>query len=310
MKQTIIYCFLLLFSLQTHGAKKWREKMSRRLPFTTAYKMEKLEKQRRKEFIQRLNSMEAYELVALDSELKSESWGIDTIEEMKVLARQETYARINQNQQSEILEILDRDLKARLSSTLNDERPASHFFAIFQDTARGNPPRAYRDILKEFFFTHADEIMALDFHTEEIRVLNQAIYSLNASIKILQATLDRAKSADTFLTAFDAVAIPAPHRKNKEALNHFFDLNSKKLGRLLSPEQAQMMDTYINRIWFYEEKEAMIKNRSGTPNAKNAWKYLHYIAEKLPQIEKIDPSRGKLFTTFLKTWPQYLTSGG
>ena len=297
-KSAVILCIPLLFSLQTHGAEKWREKVSRHLPWSAAYKLEKKEKQRRKKFVKKLNSMNTHELVALDSELKSESYDVGTIKEMKALARQETYARVNQNEKGEILEILARDLKARLASALNDEKTAPHFFEIFQDTARGNPPRAYRNILQEFFFAHADEIMALEPGPEEIRVLNETIYSFNASIKILQATLDKAESADTFLAAFDAVAIPAPHRKNRETLNHFLDLNSGKLGKLLSPKQAQMMDTYINRNWYgvHEEKEMLIKNRSGTPNARNAWRYLHYIAD-----------RGKLFVTFLKTWPQYLT---
>ena len=175
MKQTnaLILCLPVLFSVQTQGASKWREQISRHLPFTTTYKTEKLDKQRRKEFAQKLNSMDTHELVALDSELKSKSYDIGTIEEMKQLAREEIYARIAQNGQGEILEILAKALKARLGSVLNDEKTAPQFFEIFQDAARGNPPKAYRNILKEFFLTHTEAILALRPGSAEIGILSR-----------------------------------------------------------------------------------------------------------------------------------------
>ena len=301
MKQTnaLILCLSVFFSVQTHGAGKWREKISRHLPWSATYKLKKWENQRRKQLSKKVNSMSGRELLVLDSELKSESHDIDTIEEMTQLTRKEIYTRISQNEQDEVFQILAPALKMRLSSILNDEKMAPHFFEVFQDAARGNPPRAYRNILKEFFFAHTDAILALDPQPEHFRVLHRAISSFNASIKILQEVLDRAesagKNADTFLAAFDAVAIP--HRKYQQALQNFFVANIKKLRNLLSPEQFALMDSYTNRTLARNAEEAIITNRSETPNAKNAWNYLRDIAN----------GGEKLFVNFLKTWPQYLT---
>ena len=114
MNNISILCLSLLFSIQTHGAGKWWEKISRRLPWSAAYKMEKQEKQRRKEFAQKLDSMNDHELVAFDLELKSASYRIDTIEEMKALVREKVYTRVNQNERDEILQIVAQSLKARL----------------------------------------------------------------------------------------------------------------------------------------------------------------------------------------------------
>ena len=325
-KNALILCFSVFFSVQTHGAGKWREKISRHLPFTTTYKLKKWEKsenQRRKQLSKRVNSMSDRELVVLDLELKNESHDIDTIKEMKALARKEIYTRISQNEQDEVFQILAPALKMRLSSILNDEKMAPHFFEVFQDAARGNPPRAYRNILKEFFLAHADEIMALRPTPTEIGILSRAIYSVDVSMRILQETLDETESADTFLATFDAVAIPAPNKKNKEALKHFFDLNSEKLGKLLSQEQADLMHTYINRDSVDNAKRAIIKIRSETPNARNAWKYLrdivdympnyyqlqnviHYMRVKHRMDKDLQRYKAELFINFLKTWPQYL----
>ena len=321
-KNALILCLSVFFSVQTHGTGKWREWASRfLLPFTTTAKTYKLEKKQRKEFIKSLNSMNDHQLTALDSELKSDFQGIGTIEEMKELTKKEIYARITQNEQGDILQILDLSLKAHLSGTLNSEKMAPHFFKIFQDAAKGNPPRAYRNILKEFFFVYVKEIMALGPNPAEIGILNGAIYSFDASMRILQESLDRASSANEFLSAFDAVAIPAPNRKNNEALNHFFAANAKKLGKLLSAEQAELMDSYINRTSPHDAKEATIKIRSETPNARNAWKYLRDIISPIPNPFRamrrmlkenkgpadIQRGRARLFINFLKTWPEYLT---
>ena len=308
-KNAVILCLLLLFSLQTHGTGEWREWVSRfLLPFSETAKTYKLEKKQREELTKSLHSMSDRELVALDSELKSDSHGIDTIEEMKTLAREEIYTRIAQNERNEISEILAQSLKARLDSVLNNEKTVPHFFEILQDTAEGNPPKAYRNILKEFFFANVDSIMALGPDAEEIRILNGAIYSISVSIRILQETLDRAesaeKNADTFLAAFDAATILPPNRTYRKALKNFFTNNSEKLGKLLSAEQAEVMDSYISKITGLDAQETTAKGLSETPNTKNVWNYLQDIVGKTAGQDRVDG--GKLFINFLKTWPQYL----
>ena len=201
-----------------------------------------------KNFARTLNSMEAYELVAFDLELKSESYGINTIEEMKALVRKKIYARIIQNEQDEILQILAQSLKARLDSVLNNEKTASHFFVIFQDAASGDPPMAYRNTLKEFFFAHTAEIMALDFRPEEIKALNQAISSFDVSIKILQEMLERSENADEFFAIFKAVTTSYPSDEDKSALKKFLNDNRRKLKKLSLPtEYFEYVDSYMNK---------------------------------------------------------------
>ena len=249
--------------------------------------------------------MNTHELVALDSELKNESHDIDTIEEMKQLARKEIYARIAQNERDEILEILAQSLKARLGSVLNNEETAPYFFEILQDAAKGNPPRAYRNILKEFFLAHTDAIMALDSHPEQFRILNSAIYSISVSIKILQETLDKASSADKFLAAFDASTVLPPTRAYQNALKKFFTANTEKLEKLLSTEQIEVIDFYINRVLSNDAKEMAMKGQNATSTTKNTWVYIRYAIE----IEQYTYKKGigaHLLINFLKTWPQYL----
>ena len=192
--------------------------------------------------------MDSHELTALDSELKNDYHDIGTIEEMRVLVREEIYARISQNERDEILEVLARDLKARLDSVLNNEKTAPHFFEIFQDSARGNPPRAYRNILKEFFLANTEEIIALVPNLEEIKALNQAISSFDISIKILQKTLDTRKSADDFFAILKAVTASHPSDEDKDALKTFLDDNRRKLKKLsLSTEYFEYIDSYMNQ---------------------------------------------------------------
>ena len=123
-----------LFSFKPTGEETWRERVSRRLPWSAAYKTRKAGKTAKKRIRTKTEvSMNPHELrAALDSELRGNTNNVSTLEEMKVLARQEIYARIARNEQDEILQILftttmlmSRVLKARLSSILNDEKMAS-----------------------------------------------------------------------------------------------------------------------------------------------------------------------------------------
>ena len=303
----LILCLSILFSVQTHGAGKWREKISRHLPWSAAFKVKKLEqkeKQHREQLIKKVNSMNNHQLAVLDLELKS-TYDIKTVEEMKELAREEVYARIVQDEQGEILQVVNLSLKERLGSILNNPATASRFFETLQDVAKGNPPGVYRNILKEFFFANVREIMALEPGPEEMGILNQAIYSIDVSIRILQETLDRAESADTFLAAFDASTILAPNKRYQKSLQNFFAANKEKLEKLLSAEQAEVMDFTIDKIAALDAGEKIIKDPSEISNAENVWRYIQKTIEMEPGPEQ-KRDGAKLLINFLKTWPQYL----
>ena len=141
MKNISILCLSIFFSIQTHGAGKVREWAYRfLLPFTETAKTYKLEKKQRKQLAKSLNSMSNHQLVALSLELKSDFQGIGTLEEMKALTREEIYARIAQNEQDDILQVLDLSLKERLGSILNDEKTAPHFLKSSRMSPREIPP--------------------------------------------------------------------------------------------------------------------------------------------------------------------------
>ena len=250
MKQIIILCLWILFSFQALGEETWREKISRRLPWSAAYKTEKQEKQRRKEFAQKLVSMNPHELTALDSELRGNTNNASTLEEMKVLARQEIYARIARNEQDEFLQIFARALKARLSSVLNDEKMASHFFEIFQDTARGNPPRAYRNILKEFLDENEDALRKLSLPKEQLESMANYEGQTPTAITPLEENLKWTReSADEFFATFKANAAGYPSEARRKALRKIFDDNAEYIKKLpFSTKQIKRMEQYMSDI--------------------------------------------------------------
>ena len=300
---------ILLTSLllcQAHGVGTWREQVPRLLPFTKASKLEKLEQQKRKELTQTLDFMSDRELVILDLELGSKFYGADTVKEMKELVGKEINDRIfdesiYNNGRGEFLQILDTSLKARLDSILKNPETSPHFFEFFEDAVRKNYRREYRNILKEFFLANFEEIMALESSPEQLRTLNNAIYSFDVSIKILQETLDRTESADQFLAAFDANAIFYPDHKDQKALKRFFTANAEKLEQLLSAEQVELIHFFTDNMPrdFYER--AIINE---THNATKAWNYLR---KALLMMSKGEGDGAKFFITFLQTWPRYLT---
>ena len=194
-------CIYLLFSVQIHGAGKWRERIYRFLPFIApkAYKLEKREKARLEK---RMTSLSDRELVVLDLELSGQAGDIGdigTIEKMARATKQEIYRRISVDGQSEILEMLAPTLTARLDNILSDEKTAPQFFEIFQNATRGNPPKEYKNILKEFFFAHTEKIMALEPTQKQFGEIGKVIFSADASIRTLQEVLYRGKSTDAFL---------------------------------------------------------------------------------------------------------------
>ena len=248
MKNIFTLCFFLLFSAQTHGAGKWREKFSRFLPFTKT-KTHKLKKQRERQLAKKVASLSNLELVVLDLELKSNTYNIEILEEMAVLAREEIYQRISGDEQVKILDMLAPSLKAQLGSILSNPKTAPHFFETFQDAARGNLPERYRGILQEFLSANTEDIMALNPNPKQLQGMIKATHSIDASIKILQETLDVGKSADDFFAAFDTVAWPSPSGEYQEALNKFFTDNAKEIEKLpFSAAQVERINRYIYSI--------------------------------------------------------------
>ena len=251
MKKIVIVCLILFFSTQTHGAGKWRERVYRFLPLVApkAYKLEKLEKQKKAQLTQKVTSLSDLELIVLDSELKGHSNNITALEGMAQLVRKEIFRRIDGNEQAKILDMLASMLTARLDSVLSNPKTAPHFFEAFQDAARGDLPERYRDILREFLSAKNEEIMALDPTPEQIKGLVGITHSTDVSINILQKALDKGKNADEFFATFDAIAWPSPFDEYRNALNKFFIDNADTLEKLpLSPEQIKYIERYVLRI--------------------------------------------------------------
>ena len=251
MKNIFTLCFFLLFSAQTHGAGKWRERFSRFLPFIApkAYKLERLEQKEKAKTKQRVASMDDLGLMVLDSELKNNTYNIEILEEMAAFAREEIYRRIDQDEQAKILEFLAPSLKAQFGNILSNPKTAPHFFEVLQDAARGNLPKRYKNVLEEVYFSKKEEIMALNPSPEQLNGLNKVIQSFDAPIKILQEALDRGTSADEFFSLFNSVTIPSPGNNYQNDLDYFFEKNAGEIGKLsLSLEQIEHIGRYIDRI--------------------------------------------------------------
>ena len=247
MKSIVVLYICLLFSAQTHGAGKWRERIYRFLPFTApkAYKLEKREKARLEKTV---TSLSDRELVVLDLELKKHTDGIGTIEKMAQATKQEIYRRILQNGQSEILETLAPSLTAWLDNILNNEETAPQFFEIFQQAARGDLPEKYRDILQEFLLANSEKVMALEPTRKQLKGLSKATHSSETLIKILQEVLNEEKSADEFFDTFDSLAWSFPGKSYRKALNQFFAGNAETIKKLpFSPKQVKRITKYINK---------------------------------------------------------------
>ena len=250
MKNIFTLCFFLLFSAQTHGAGKWRERFSRFLPFIApkAYKLEKLEQKEKAKTKQRVASMDDLGLMVLDLELRNNTYNIEILEEMAALAREEIYRRIGGNEQAKILDMMAPSLKAWLGSILSNPKTASHFFEIFQDAAQGDLPERYRGILQEFLSANNKDIMALNPNPKQLQGMIKATHSIDASIKILQEALDSGKNADDFFAAFNTVTWPSPSGEYQEALDKFFTDNAEAIEKLpFSAEQAKYIRYYIYR---------------------------------------------------------------
>ena len=245
MKNIFTLCFLLLFSTQTHGEGKLRKRFSRFLPFV-APKARKLEKNRKTQFAKMATSLSDLQLMVLDLELRGHADDIEIVDEMALMAREEIYRRIDKGEHAKILEILVSALKTRPNSILHNPVTALHFFEILQYTTRENPSSAYREVLKEFFFTNTKAIMALDPSPEQFKNLIMAIYLTDWPTTILQDALDRGKDADEFFAIFNAIAISSPGEKYPYTLQAFFTDNRDALDRLsFSTEQVERINNYV-----------------------------------------------------------------
>ena len=247
MKNMALFCICLLFSVQTYGAGKWRERIYRFLPFIApkAYKLEKREKARLDKTV---TSLSDRELLALDTELKNNTEGINTLEQMRQRAKQEIHRRILQNGQNEILEASVPPLTTWPNNLLNNEKTAPQFFEFFQNAARSYLPEKYKDILRDFILANGKKIMALNPTHEQLKVLSKAIRSFDFPINILQETLDGGKNARQFLTAFDTIAWPSPSDEYRKALDTFFKDNAGAIAELsFSPKQTKRITRYVKK---------------------------------------------------------------
>ena len=238
-------CLFTLFSVQTHGEGKLRKRFSRFLPFV-APKARKLEKKRKTQLVKMATSLSDLELAVLDMELKGHADDIEIVDEMALMAREEIYRRIGGDEQAKILDMLAPSLKARLGSILSNPKTAPHFFATFQDAARGDLPEKYRSILQEFLSANTEDIMALNPNPKQLQGMIEATQPIDASIKILQEVLDRGEGVNEFFATFNAVAWPSPSEEYRKALNQFFKDNTDALAELpFSTKQAERIDRYV-----------------------------------------------------------------
>ena len=234
MNKIIILCLILFFSIQTHGAGKWRERASRFLPFV-APKALKLEKKRKKQLTQRLASLSDLELVVLDLELRGHSDNIETIEQMDQLAKREIYKRMTKDEQTEVLKTFVPELNTRPGSILNNEKAFP--LPISQDP---------KGILQKFLSVNAGNTTALVPNPKHLKDFIAATQSIDASINILQKALNGEKSVGEFFTAFDTVAWPSPSDEYRNALDDFFTVYAEKIGKLpLSAEQVRRIGNYV-----------------------------------------------------------------
>ena len=246
-KDAVVLCICILFSSQTYGAGKWRERFFRLLPFIApkAYKLEKREKARLDKMV---TSLSDRELVVLDLELNRQADGIGTVEKMAQAAKKEIHRRIFQNAQNgqnKILEASLPPLTTWLGNILNNEETAPQFFEFFQNAAGSDLSEKYRGILHDFILANREKIMALNPTPKQLQGVMKAIRSIDASIKILQETLDEGKSADEFFSIFNTLAWDSPADFYRSALNKFFQDNAEALGKLsFSPRQAERIARY------------------------------------------------------------------
>ena len=248
MNKIIILCLILFFSIQTHGAGKWRERVSRFLPFI-APKARKWENKRKAQLTKMVTSLSDRELVVLDLELKGNTDNIKTIEQMAQLTKAEINRRTYRAEHAaEILRILSTSLTTRLDSILHNPVTTPHFFEVLQDAIRGNPPQVYRGALEKFFFANIKTIMALDPSLEQFKDLSKAIYSTDNPTKILQKALNKGKGADEFFAIFNTIAISSPDDKYLDTLETFFIDNNDAIEKLsFSIEQVERISNYVQR---------------------------------------------------------------
>ena len=248
MKNIFTLCFFLLFSAQTHGAGKWRERFSRFLPFV-APKARKLEKNRKTQLAKMATSLSDLELAVLDLELKGHADDIEIVDEMALMVREEIYRRIGKGEHANFLEILNPAWKTQLDSILNDSKTALDSFGRLQNFTQKDPLREYRNILDKFFFANTKDIVAFNPTSKQSKNIKKAIYTTDVSTKILQEMLNRGRNAEDFFATFNIMALPSPPNKYQNTLDNFFTKNAEGIGELsLSPEQIEHISRYIERI--------------------------------------------------------------
>ena len=248
MKNTVIVCLITLFSMQTHGAGKLRERMSHLLPFI-APKTYKWEKKKKAQLTKMMTSLSDLELVVLDMELKGHADNIDIMDEMALMVREEIYGRVFQNGRASFLEILNPAWKTQLDSILNDPKKTPHSFETLQNFTQKDPLKKYRNILEEFFFANTKDIVAVDSTSKQFKNIKKAIYTTDISTKILQEMLNKGRSTEDFFATFSIVALPNPSQAYRQALNRFFIDNTEDIVELnFSPEQIERIDHYVRIV--------------------------------------------------------------
>ena len=266
----VILCLSVFFSLQTHGEGTWRERISRHLPWSAAYKLEKLEKQRREEFTQKLSSMNTHELVALGLELKNNSDdNIGTLEEMKALTGKEIRRRMSQDESNEVLQKLSlpREQLEYINSYRNgtstpamslEKFPkwtgdADKFFALFNTLAIRNPADNHKKTLDTLFTDNSEAIKKLPFSTKQIKRMVRYINEDSTAVILLEGALEQAKGdADKFFATFKALTsnfLSYLTDEASEALKNFFEANSEAIKKLpFSTKQVRYIIKYINEV--------------------------------------------------------------
>ena len=244
MKQIIILCLSLLFSIQTHGGETWREKISRHLPWSAAYKQKKLERKEKTQIKKTVTAMDNLSLMVLDLELRDNTHNIAIIEKMAEASKKEIYRRINKDKH------FNTPIKI-LQEALDRGTNADVFFSLFNFVAIPSPKSGYRNALSHFFNNNVEAIGELSLSPEQIEYIDRYIPQWPSSMNFLKEGLKRAEGdADKFFATFKAVTrAPISNNLYRIALTYFFEKNTETIGELsLSPEQVEHINRTINNI--------------------------------------------------------------
>ena len=189
--------------------------------------------------------MEAHELATLDAELKKDFYGLDIIEEMKVLISVEIRRRMSQKERGEIL-----------GEGLSWTGSADKFYAFFKANASIHTfsikkTKERMKSLRDIFLKNAESIKKWPFSFQQIKHMNDYMKGPEVATVFLEGVLERIErgrgNVDDFFYVFRAVSIGHHSQEEQRSWKIFLNNNTEAIKKLpFSIEQIEYINEYAN----------------------------------------------------------------